>query len=192
MRIIEGALVVIVSFIFIVQSSTTIDLWLNFAAVQFVGMLDESVFHLAEGRFLGTTAKKLANRVSEYELFSERKQHSKRVRMLRIVVFVGLLLGMWAGLSVFVYNQSQSTYACSSITISMGENRLQYARHFSGSYIIQEKRINQRAVYVQEQGRGAFLAYCAADGINRWTLSSLGPDEEPQDPCKKIELVCCV
>ena len=68
MRIIEGALVVIVSFIFIVQSSTAIDLWLNFAAVQFVGMLDESVFHLADGRFLGTTAKKLANRVSEYAI----------------------------------------------------------------------------------------------------------------------------
>lgn len=44
LRIIEGALVIVVSFIFIVQSATAIDLWLNFAAVQFVGTLDDTAF----------------------------------------------------------------------------------------------------------------------------------------------------
>ena len=44
LRIIEGALIIMVSFIFIVQSATAIDLWLNFAAVQFVGTLDDTAF----------------------------------------------------------------------------------------------------------------------------------------------------
>lgn len=44
LRIIEGSLVIMVSFIFIVQSATAIDLWLNFAAVQFVGCLDDTAF----------------------------------------------------------------------------------------------------------------------------------------------------
>lgn len=72
----------------------------------------------------------------------------------------------------------------------MGEGRHQYARHYSGRYIIQDEKINGRAVYVQEQGNGAFLGYCAGNGINRWTISPIDNDEEPLDPCGKIVLVC--
>ena len=72
----------------------------------------------------------------------------------------------------------------------MGEGRHQYARHYSGRYIIQDEKINGRAVYVQEQGNGAFLGYCAGNGINRWTISPIDNDEVPLDPCGKIILVC--
>ena len=72
----------------------------------------------------------------------------------------------------------------------MGEGRHQYARHYSGRYIIQDEKINGRAVYVQEQGSSAFLSYCAGNGINRWTISPIDNDEVPLDPCGKIVLVC--
>ena len=72
----------------------------------------------------------------------------------------------------------------------MGEGRRQYARHYSGRYIIQDEKINGRAVYIQEQGNGAFLGYCAGNGINRWTISPIDNDEVPLDPCGKIVLVC--
>jgi len=180
--------VVIVSFIFICQAYSAIDLWLDFAAVQFVGFLDDTAFMLSQNGFLGQTAKQLSQRVLKYEIFSENKKKKKRVRRLRLALFIVIGLFMWAGLSYFVFNQANLTYACRSITVTVGETRHQYARHFSGHYDIQDFKINNRAVYVQVQGRGAFLAYCSRDGINRWTISPLDDDEIPQDPCGKIVL----
>jgi len=205
MRIVEGALVVVVSFIFICQAYSAIDLWLDFAAVQFVGLLDDTAFMLSQNGFLGQTAKQLSQRVLKYEIFSENQKKKKRVRRLRLALFIVIGLFMWAGLSYFVFNQANLTYACRSITVTVGETRHQYARHFSGHYDIQDFKINGRAVYVQVQGRGAFLAYCSRDGINRWTISPLeqaqpgspvpetwtkpsNEKEIPQDPCGKIVL----
>lgn len=215
MRMAEGALVIFVSFIFISQSATAIDLWLNFAAVQFVGMLDDTAYHLAKNRFLGATAKRLAGRVNDYEIYSEGEKRRKIVRGVRIAMFTGICLVGWALLSVLIYNQEHSVYAvsysllllkpillslvfaflfsrtpqCHSITVTVGESRHQKARHFSGRYVMQDDKINDRAVYVQEQGNGAFLAYCDAK-IHRWTLSPLKKDEIPHDPCGNIRLVC--
>ena len=194
LRIIEGTLVVVVSFIFIVQSNTAIDLWLNFAAVQFVGTLDDTSFFLAQNRFLGVTAKALSNRVLKFEIYSEGNKNKKRVRRLRLALFITIGILMWAGLSYFIYNQAEATYACRSITVTVGESRHQSFRHFSGRYIMQHKKINGRAVYVQEQGNGAFLAYCSKNDINRWTISPLDADEVtqekiPRNPCNKIRLV---
>ena len=130
-------------------------------------------------------ARHLAKRVSDFEVYSEGERKKKIIRRLRLALFVGIGLLMWAMLSVFVYNQATLTYACSLIRLSVGENQYHYARFYSGRYRIQQKKINARAVYVQEQGRGAFIAYCAGD-INRWTVSPLDDDEEPDDPCSDI------
>ena len=192
LRIVEGTLVIVVSFIFIVQSASAIDLWLNFAAVQFVGLLDDTAFLLSRNRFLGSVAKHLANRVIEFEVHSERVKSKKRMRRLRLALFIGIGIFMWAGLSFFVYNQANSTYACRTVIVTVGKVRHQNGRHFSGRYNIQDYKINNRAFYLQEQGRGAFLAYCGENGINRWTLSPLNSNESPQDPCNKIWLVCLV
>ena len=93
--------------------------------------------------------------MDEYEVYAEGGEHNRRVwiRRLRLALFGGIGLAMWGGLSYFVYNQAQQTYACSVVTLTVGENRLHYTRHISGRYTIQEKKINKRAVYVQEQVR---------------------------------------
>ena len=123
--------------------------------------------------------------MSDFEVYSEGERKKKIIRRIRLALFVGIGLLMWAMLSVFVYNQATLTYACSVIRLSVGENQYHYARFYSGRYRIQQKKINARAVYVQEQWRGAFIAYCAGD-INRWTVSPLDNDEEPDDPCSDI------
>ena len=68
LRMIEGVLVIVVSVIFILQSSAVIDLWLNFAGVTFVGLLDDTAFVLAQNRLLGKTAMKLTDRVSDVKV----------------------------------------------------------------------------------------------------------------------------
>uniref|UniRef100_A0A7S3VF82 Uncharacterized protein n=1 Tax=Chaetoceros debilis TaxID=122233 RepID=A0A7S3VF82_9STRA len=188
MRMVEGAIVIFASFIFIVQSSTAIDLWLNFAGVTFVGHLDDTAFALAKMNFLGNQQWKLANRVSDCRVHIN---HSRQTfeRNVRIILFVGITVAMLAGLSVIVYKQDDLHFACKSITLTIGESTTPWIRHFSGTYILEKTRINGRAVYVQKQGtNGAFLAYCGS--INQWTVSSYDDESRGNidDPCYYFDL----
>ena len=72
-----------------------------------------------------------------------------------------------------------------------GDTKIQYIRYLSGTYNIEKKKsIHGRAVYVQAQGRGAFIAYCGNGGLNRWTMSELEDDESNLDnPCDEFEMV---
>uniref|UniRef100_A0A7S3QHE6 Uncharacterized protein n=1 Tax=Chaetoceros debilis TaxID=122233 RepID=A0A7S3QHE6_9STRA len=188
MRMVEGAIVIFASFIFIVQSSTAIDLWLNFAAVTFVGQLDNLAFTLAKMNFFRNAEWELAKRVSEYRVHDNSMQTFKRTAR---IIWCVMLIVMIAGLSFIFYTQYNLHFACKSITITVGESSSAFplARYLSGTYIRENARINGRAVYVQKQGtNGAFLAYCGS--INQWTVSSYDDESRGNidDPCYYFDL----
>uniref|UniRef100_A0A7S3VG75 Uncharacterized protein n=2 Tax=Chaetoceros debilis TaxID=122233 RepID=A0A7S3VG75_9STRA len=188
MRIVEGVMVIGVSLIFIVQSSTAIDLWLNFAAVQFVGQLDNLAFALAKMNFFRNAEWELAKRVSEYRVHDNSMQTFKRTAR---IIWCVMLIVMIAGLSFIFYTQYNLHFACKSITITVGESSSAFplARYLSGTYILDTTRINGRPVYVQKQGtNGAFLAYCGS--INQWTVSSYDDESRGNidDPCYYFDL----
>ena len=109
----------------------------------------------------------------------------------RSVVFIGITLVTWILLSVVVVNQVNMSFVCTSLTLAVsGDTKIQYIRYLSGTYNIEKKKsIHGRAVYVQAQGRGAFIAYCG-NGLNRWTMSELEGDESNLNkPCDKFEMV---
>ena len=91
-------------------------------------------------------------------------------------------------LSYVAARQGRMEFVCGSVTVTVGEGRYQSARHYSGRYGIHQEKIKGRPVYIQEQGKGAFLAYCKDNGINRWTISPLDEREAPKNPCTEIQL----
>ena len=162
MRFMEGLLVIAVSFVFIVQSSTVIDLFLNFAGVTFVGLLDDICFLLAENGLLGQRAKHTAKKVSNFEVYKEIEGDLyKKMKLIRIAVFVVITVTLWGGLSFFVWQQYSMVYACQSLAVSVGESAYPYARHFSGYYARSDKTFDHRARYEKnnETHAFAFLEY---------------------------------
>ena len=110
----------------------------------------------------------------------------------RSVLFIGITLVTWILLSVVVVNQVNMSFFCTSLTLAVsGDTKIQYIRYLSGTYNIEKKKsIHGRPVYVQAQGRGAFIAYCGNGGLNRWTMSELEDDESNLDkPCDEFEMV---
>jgi hypothetical protein len=190
MRTTEGALVIFVSFIFIVQSDTAIDLFLNFAGVTFVGTLDDVSFYLATNGFLGRRSQILAHRVSKMRVHhDESRSHAHRIGKVefgRYVLFAVLTIAMWSGLSIVVSQQDKLKFACKSVAIQVvGDTKYSWARHYSGSDSRIPKRIDQRAVYVKDQGGvSTFIAYCISN--KRWVASD---GDINGDPCAMFSLV---
>ena len=197
MRMSEGAFAIAVSFVFIVQSTTVIDLFLNFAGVAFVSELDDAHFKLAERGLLGKRAKKLADRLSTFKVHTDEK----KVRgIIRNCLFVTIITGMLCGLAVIAYRQDHPKYACKSVTLTVGERKYPSYRSFSGTYTLDSPvKIAKRAVYIQDQGEGAYIAYCKLS--ERWTVTphplllvdddvpSFNDGSFPRDPCSTHVMV---
>lgn len=169
MRTLVGLLVVFLSLIFIVQSTTVIDLFLNFAAVAFVSELDNTAFGLATNGFLGEIPQRLAKQVSDLHVDDQSGGGSrlrKRIAGSAIIVIV-----LWAALTASVIWQDNMNYACKRVYLEVGETRYAWARHFSGTYVREKEKINQRAVYLKYEGVKTFIAYCSLD--ERWIIGYL-------------------
>lgn len=74
-------------------------------------LLSPSLPVLAKNRMLGSTARKQANRLSKYEVYSEGGRNKRLVRRLRLFLFVAIGAAMMGGLSAIVYNQATSTFS---------------------------------------------------------------------------------
>jgi len=96
LRGIEGTISIVVAFVFIVQSTSNLDLFQNFAAVEFVSELDNLGFYLAHQ---GHTVSALTSRtrlIKEHFVFKkqpkEREIKKIQKRAMRLLVFILLVV----------------------------------------------------------------------------------------------------
>ncbi len=172
MRFVEGLLVIGVSFVFIVQSSTVIDLFLNFAGVTFVGSLDDICFLLAENGLLGQRAKYTAKSVANFHVYrKDQGDLYKAMRIIRALVFVGMTVALWTALYFIVRQQATMVYACQSMAVSVGGSIYPWARHFSGSYIRLGLGFSRRALYMKTQGTETSACLYYSEPNKRWVIS---------------------
>ncbi len=177
MRFVEGLLVIGVSFVFVVQSSTVIDLFLNFAGVTFVGSLDDICFLLAENGLLGQRAKHTAESVANFQVYrKEQGDLNKIVTIIRIAFFVGMTAILWAGLSFCLWQQATMVYTCQSLTVSVGGSIYPWARHYSGSYALSDTRVNHRAKYVKREGGDTDASIEYSETTKRWVFAWIDED----------------
>eukprot|EP00978_Attheya_sp_CCMP212_P039974 scaffold213285_cov50-Attheya_sp.AAC.2 len=131
-RFAVGLLSIVISFILIIQSTTVIQLFFNFAAVQFVSELDNVAFELAYKGYvmfgdLEQTTRTLINHVQ----FRQRKMvvfpHTKKsipVKWLRISIFAGHAVILYAAWSIVRYKQATGSYLhsiCQSFEVNFGD-----------------------------------------------------------------------
>mmetsp|Transcript_39249 Transcript_39249/g.57734 ORF Transcript_39249/g.57734 Transcript_39249/m.57734 type:complete len:756 (-) Transcript_39249:62-2329(-) len=116
-RFLEGLISMFVSFIFIVQSSSVIDIFLNFAAVSFVSELDDIAFRLAIGGFLGRNVQEDAKYARDLKFHKKRTYVSRFTCGLTTFFALGFIIG-WM---VIVVNQMRGKYlmngACKRVRV---------------------------------------------------------------------------
>jgi hypothetical protein len=93
MRSCEGLATVVVSFILIIQSTTVIELFFNFAAMQFVSGLDNLAYELVMNGYIGDNLQDAAKSVSELSVPSDRK-HLRWRRAAFVVTFAAMVAGL--------------------------------------------------------------------------------------------------
>eukprot|EP00984_Skeletonema_dohrnii_P011557 scaffold4626_cov110-Skeletonema_dohrnii-CCMP3373.AAC.4 len=126
LRAFEGLFGMLLTFLLIMQSSTVIDLLLNFLAIEFVSQLDDVVFVLTREGFLGRTLQKEAKKVSNtfYDV-SHLSEESTRDAAFRkyftvayCVVFFLIFFSSWG---VIVHCQNSGVYLCHAIFAQFGD-----------------------------------------------------------------------
>jgi hypothetical protein len=123
-RGVEGLLVVVVSFFFIVQADNVLDIFLNFAAIGFVSELDNLGHRIAAEGWIGAPIQLIAKKIKDDTLPVKKERYRWTRNVNRILLFVLLLvlyiwwgfirLGQWSG-KILKKN------ACKTLKIDFGD-----------------------------------------------------------------------
>jgi hypothetical protein len=124
LRLSEGLLVVVVSFFFIVQADNVLDIFLNFAAIEFVAELDNLGHRIAAEGWIGAPIKDLAKNLKDATLPAKKAQQKWTCNVNRILLLVLLLvlyvcwgvLERWQTLGQFLEQN-----ACKTLRIGFGD-----------------------------------------------------------------------
>jgi hypothetical protein len=121
MRFFEGLLTVMVSFTFIVRSNDVLEMFMNFAAVEFISSLDNIVFELVTHGYVGDDVEKKAKGVSDLSFPVTRKH----LRWVQRVAFLTILAAMVSGLAVVHHKQANGEFlydsSCRTLEITFGD-----------------------------------------------------------------------
>jgi len=123
LRFVEGTMMIFVSFIFISQAQDVLNLFMNFAAVEFVSELDNLFFEIASHGYLGHGVGRYTAVVPQVK-FDYHKNRRMLLRFQQIFFFV-LLATLSGGLLYTQRHTAQGTYifdsACQSLDIIFPE-----------------------------------------------------------------------
>ena len=125
LRFTEGLLSVFVAFVFIVQATKVLELYMNFAAVEFVAHLDNVAFHIADLGLIGSATQHAAQEAQEVHM-PLRERSFRKLRQLAVLMSVS---GIVAPLFYIQMRQQNGTYlresSCQRVQISFPEEFLQ-------------------------------------------------------------------
>jgi hypothetical protein len=139
-----GALFQTAIFILVVQSTSVIGMFLNFAALEFITQVDDIAFALAKRGYLTDAIKDECDHVSDKMI-----QCVKGGRYLRRL-FITLIF----------YQQRAGRFDCGRLQVQFGDGFITLLPVFSGMYDYERDYHDGRPVYWDERRRAAFR-YCS-------------------------------
>lgn len=174
-QIISSFIYLGVIFILVMQSENVIGMYLNFAALSFIGDIDEYVYKLGEDGFINDAVKSCCEEVKNTSLRRKAPRIGRVInRLFVLLAFLVLITGFG-----FVLNKQQTGYyACKNIFIQFSDDTSPSASLISGEFLISNEKIAGRSLTYVEEEHGSVLTIC--DGNNgAWTFAIKG-----KDPCE--------
>jgi len=178
----EGILGLFVTFLLVMQSSTVLDLLLNFSAMEFVSLIDDVVFGLTTEGFFGRAMKKEAKFVSHSKYYIVSARHSKLISAITAGYFIVLLAIMLTGWGFIFSKQSSGAYLCNQIYVQFDDTLLPALGTFAGIYSINKKlKFGRRVTYINGNNK---IGYCVDEKV--WSLAVSTHAGDEADPCDWI------
>ncbi|CAJ1934567.1 unnamed protein product [Cylindrotheca closterium] len=168
LQLIVGILYQIAMFILVVTPSSVVEMFLNFAALEFITEVDEIAFALAVRGYLSSTMKDSCIAVTQFKL-----PPNKGGRWVRRVVYflvTALMLGMYGRIWT---RQRAGAYDCTRLQVQFGDGYITTLPAFSGFYSYSRSEYHDgRPAYVDDKGRSAFR-YCIHQESGYWVFNHL-------------------
>ena len=179
LRAFEGFFGLALTFLLIMQSTTVLDLLLNFLAMEFVSQLDDVVFVLTRAGFFGRTlsegAKKMSDEDTPYKV-----SVSWTASFAAATYFIILSVAFFACWWIIRTKQVSGEFLCQQIFAQFGDEVVPMLGAFTGLFSRHTNSYGNRLSYIDDRVGGALLAYCLEQ--KRWTLSLVTDN----DPCTWI------
>eukprot|EP00566_Odontella_aurita_P007972 CAMPEP_0113543680 /NCGR_PEP_ID=MMETSP0015_2-20120614/10288_1 /TAXON_ID=2838 /ORGANISM="Odontella" /LENGTH=683 /DNA_ID=CAMNT_0000443857 /DNA_START=197 /DNA_END=2248 /DNA_ORIENTATION=- /assembly_acc=CAM_ASM_000160 len=191
-QILEGLVMLLITFILIMQSASVNNALLNFAAMSFIWTIDDAGFALAKRGFVTDKIQVACEEVVNLKLSAPSKNHKKLKRFL----FVLTCAVEMAGFGVIVHEQRTGQFLSpDTIFVQFGDSFDPFISAYSGVYVKTSKMIAGRAAYVKNKGMHiSMIAFCKEEKTWTWVQNdeyfwllddkdSLEEDDHRIDPC---------
>lgn len=162
-----GMLYQVAVFILVITSSKVIDLFLNFAALEFITAVDDIAFALALRGYLTASLKKECIDVSKHRL-----PQKKRGRCLRRIIYFLLSAGQLGMYSLAAVQQRQGKFDCNRLQVQFGDGFDSTLPVFSGFYNYERDYHDHRPIYWDDSKRSAFR-YCTKGESGYWVFNHM-------------------
>lgn len=192
-----GILYLVAIFSLVILNDRIVNMFLNFAALSFVSLIDDAFFNFASNFLITDELGVLTRQIRNVRIPIPKKSPSQigSVSSYRFINFLHLLSLIYIGWIFIVVKQLEGTFSCQSLLAQFGDEAIPEFGYYSGAYDRIKYvgspgyQINERFVYVhRDQGKVKTLfAYC--DTLEAWTLNSFETDYISDiDPCKSYLL----
>ena len=192
LKLFSGFIYICINFILVLQSTTVVGMFLNFAALSFIFSIDDIFFSLSEKFFftddLAVLACKIKNmKVPVPQRIPSSKNAISSYRFLNFCLVNSVMYIIWV---YILMSQYEGRYACESILVQFGDVALPYLPMYSGAYDrvkfigTPSYQKNRRFNYLKRDGENAVFSFC--DKESAWTLSIMENNQsyEEIDPCQ--------
>ena len=169
------------------QSTTVVDLMLNFAALEFVGSIDDLAFAIAARGYVTDELQKATQHVSDYYLYhhsstsntsnesQEERGVKRRTKWLRRGGYLTMTALAFAIYTVCFLQQNYGDFLCLRLKVQFDDEFNPKLAFYSGLYEKSPNRFQAaRVVYVDSTGNFE-IAYCSSD--NFWYFAAVGEDD---------------
>ncbi|CAJ1934571.1 unnamed protein product [Cylindrotheca closterium] len=169
-QMVMGALFQVSVFVFIMQSTTILDIFLNFAALEFITSVDEFAFLFAQRGYVSNPVKRACDHVNEIKIL--RRKGGRVCRRIQVLFFGVVMLSMYTVLSL---QQQSGRFDCEKIEVQFGDGFITILPIFSGMYTFNRKdKAEGRPVYWDDR-RGAAFRYCTkGDSTGIFSFANTG------------------
>ena len=186
LRLFDGIYALGINFCILIQASDVLGMFLNFAALHFLGSVDNVSFHLALDGYLGDHVESIAKAATEATLPMIQEGIWRSFDTLGFLVLYLSCLIAWC---VLTAAQVNGEFACQSFDAYLGTEQYGNIQPevLAGIYTQsgdRKDRINGRSSYIQDVARAnnkGVFAYCERDSV--WGLIVVGDENEKLDSC---------
>ena len=175
-----GLLYLFAIFTLVIQNDKVVNMFLNFAALSFVSLIDDAFFKFASNFLITDELGVLARQIRDIRIPIPKKSPSQHgsVSSYRFINYIHLLSIIYMGYAFIVVKQLEGMFSCQSLLVQFGDEAIPDIGYYSGAYDRIKYigspgyRINSRFVYVHRDRSKvkALFAYC--DTSEAWTLNT--------------------